>query len=29
MLGKAKGPQRAIKTSKESVEVLKSIGKGD
>ncbi|HEY0472355.1 MAG TPA: phage holin family protein [Kribbella sp.] len=29
MLGKAKGPQRAIVTSKESVEVLKSIGKGD
>jgi hypothetical protein len=29
MLGKAKGPQRAIVTSKESVEALKSIGKGD
>jgi hypothetical protein len=29
MLGKAKGPQRAIKTSKESVEALRSIGKGD
>ncbi|WP_344218091.1 phage holin family protein [Kribbella sancticallisti] len=29
MLGKAKGPQRAIETSKESVEALKSIGKGD
>ncbi len=28
-LGKAKGPQRAIETSKESVEVLKAIGKGD
>jgi hypothetical protein len=29
MIGKAKGPQRAIETSKESVEALKSIGKGD
>ena len=29
MLGKAKGPRRAIETSKESVEALKSIGKGD
>ena len=29
LLGKAKGPQRAIETSKESVEALKSIGKGD
>lgn len=29
MLGKAKGPQRAIETSKESVEALKAIGKGD
>ncbi|MEV0291344.1 phage holin family protein [Kribbella sp. NPDC050820] len=28
-LAKAKGPQRAIETSKESVEVLKAIGKGD
>ena len=28
-LGKAKGPERAIETSKESVEVLKAIGKGD
>jgi putative superfamily III holin-X len=28
-LGKAKGPQRTIETSKESVEVLKAIGKGD
>ncbi|GAB2666246.1 hypothetical protein GCM10009743_48060 [Kribbella swartbergensis] len=28
-LGRAKGPQRAIETSKESVEVLKAIGKGD
>ncbi|HEU4946913.1 MAG TPA: phage holin family protein [Kribbella sp.] len=28
-LGKAKGPQRAIETSKESVEALKAIGKGD
>ena len=28
-LGKAKGPQRAIETSKESVEVLKAIGRGD
>ena len=27
MLKKAKGPQRAIETSKESVEVLKAIGK--
>jgi threonine/homoserine/homoserine lactone efflux protein len=26
---KAKGPERAIETSKESVEALKSIGKGD
>jgi hypothetical protein len=29
LLGKAKGPQRAIETSKQSVEALKSIGKGD
>jgi hypothetical protein len=29
MLGKAKGPQRAIETAKESVEALKAIGKGD
>jgi hypothetical protein len=29
LIRKAKGPQRAIETSKESVEVLKSIGKGD
>jgi hypothetical protein len=29
MMGKAKGPQRAIETSKESVEALKAIGKGD
>lgn len=29
MIGKAKGPQRAIETSKESVDALKSIGKGD
>ena len=29
MLGKAKGPQRAIETSKESVEALKAIGKGE
>lgn len=29
MIGKAKGPQRAIETSKESVEALKAIGKGD
>jgi hypothetical protein len=29
LIGKAKGPQRAIETSKESVEALKSIGKGD
>jgi hypothetical protein len=28
-LGKAKGPRRAIETSKESVEALKAIGKGD
>jgi hypothetical protein len=28
-LGSAKGPQRAIETSKESVEALKAIGKGD
>jgi protein-S-isoprenylcysteine O-methyltransferase Ste14 len=28
-LGKATGPQRAIETSKESVEALKAIGKGD
>lgn len=28
-LKSAKGPQRAIETSKESVEVLKAIGKGD
>lgn len=28
-LSKAKGPQRAIETSKESVEALKAIGKGD
>ena len=28
-IGKAKGPQRAIETSKESVEALKAIGKGD
>ncbi|ADB29585.1 protein of unknown function DUF1469 [Kribbella flavida DSM 17836] len=28
-LGKAKGPQRAIETSKESVEALRAIGKGD
>lgn len=28
-LGKAKGPQRTIETSKESVEALKAIGKGD
>lgn len=28
-LGKAKGPQRAIETSKESVEALKAIGKSD
>jgi len=28
-LGKAKGPRRAIETSKESVEVLKAVGKGD
>jgi hypothetical protein len=29
MIGKAKGPQRAIETSKESVDALKAIGKGD
>ena len=29
LLGKAKGPERAIETSKESVEALKAIGKGD
>ena len=29
LLGKAKGPERAIQTSKESVETLKAIGKGD
>jgi hypothetical protein len=29
LLGKAKGPQRAIETSKESVEALKAIGKGE
>ena len=29
LIGKAKGPQRAIETSKESVEALKAIGKGD
>ncbi|WP_350279471.1 phage holin family protein [Kribbella sp. HUAS MG21] len=29
MLKSAKGPQRTIETSKESVEVLKAIGKGD
>jgi hypothetical protein len=29
LIKKAKGPQRAIETSKESVEALKSIGKGD
>lgn len=29
LLRKAKGPQRAIETSKESVEALKAIGKGD
>jgi hypothetical protein len=29
LLGRAKPPQRAIETSKESVEVLKAIGKGD
>ncbi|TDU89376.1 putative superfamily III holin-X [Kribbella voronezhensis] len=29
LIGKAKGPERAIETSKESVEALKSIGKGD
>jgi protein-S-isoprenylcysteine O-methyltransferase Ste14 len=28
-LGKATGPQRAIETSRESVEALKAIGKGD
>lgn len=28
-LGSAKGPERAIQTSKESVEALKAIGKGD
>lgn len=28
-LGRAKGPQRTIETSKESVEALKAIGKGD
>lgn len=28
-LAKAKGPERAIETSKESVEALKAIGKGD
>ena len=28
-LRQAKGPQRAIETSKESVEALKAIGKGD
>ena len=28
-LRSAKGPQRAIETSKESVEALKAIGKGD
>jgi hypothetical protein len=28
-LGGAKGPQRTIETSKESVEVLRAIGKGD
>ena len=28
-LQSAKGPQRAIETSKESVEALKAIGKGD
>jgi hypothetical protein len=29
MIGKAKGPERAIQTSKESVEALKAIGQGD
>ena len=29
MLKSAKGPQRAIETSKESVEALKAIGKGE
>jgi hypothetical protein len=29
LLGRAKPPQRAIETSKESVEALKAIGKGD
>jgi protein-S-isoprenylcysteine O-methyltransferase Ste14 len=29
LLGRAKPPQRAIETSKESVETLKAIGKGD
>ncbi|MEU0096156.1 phage holin family protein [Kribbella sp. NPDC006257] len=29
LIKKAKGPERAIETSKESVEALKSIGKGD
>jgi uncharacterized membrane protein YqjE len=28
-LGSAKGPERAIQTSKDSVEALKAIGKGD
>jgi protein-S-isoprenylcysteine O-methyltransferase Ste14 len=28
-LGRAKGPQRAIETSKESVEALKAIGRGE
>ncbi|MFC0624198.1 phage holin family protein [Kribbella deserti] len=28
-LGKAQGPKRAIETSKQSVEVLKAVGKGD
>jgi hypothetical protein len=29
LLGRAKPPQRAIETSRESVEALKAIGKGD
>jgi hypothetical protein len=29
LLGRAKPPRRAIETSKESVEALKAIGKGD
>jgi hypothetical protein len=29
LVGRAKPPQRAIETSKESVEALKAIGKGD